>query len=73
MAKEEIIIHSTADLGPTLRKLREARGLSQEQLAEKIGVTQRQVSRWEIGPNLVNHQNFLRVLAALDGGLIVRY
>jgi transcriptional regulator with XRE-family HTH domain len=73
MAKEELKIDSTTDLGPALRKLREARKLSQEQLAMKLGVTQRLVSRWEIGPNLVSQKNFLKVVAALDGEVIVRY
>ena len=38
--------------GAFLKELRKARNLTQEQLAEKFGVTQRSVSRWENGKNL---------------------
>lgn len=39
-------------VGSFLRSLRTGKKLTQEQLAEKIGVTQRTVSRWETGKNL---------------------
>ncbi len=38
--------------GVLLRELRSERGLTQEQLAEAMGVTNRSVSRWETGSNL---------------------
>ena len=38
--------------GSFLRSLRKEKGLTQEQLAEKFGVTNRSVSRWETGTNL---------------------
>ncbi|MGM9619526.1 MAG: helix-turn-helix domain-containing protein [Oscillospiraceae bacterium] len=38
--------------GRFLRELRTERGLTQEQLAEKAGVSNRSVSRWENGVNL---------------------
>ena len=37
------------DLGETLWRLRERAGLSQEALAEKLGVTRQTVSNWENG------------------------
>ena len=39
-------------IGAFLRTLRKGKGLTQEQLAEKLGVTGRSVSRWETGSNL---------------------
>ena len=37
-----------------LRNLREKRGLTQEQLAEKVMVTRQAVSRWETGETQPN-------------------
>ena len=39
-------------MGVFLKKLRNEKELTQEQLAEKFGVTRRTVSRWEVGSNL---------------------
>lgn len=39
------------DIGPTIRRLRQSRRLTQEELAESLGVTVQTVSRWENGVN----------------------
>ena len=39
------------DIGPTIRKLRQSRRMTQEELAENLGVTVQTVSRWENGVN----------------------
>ncbi len=39
-------------IGGFVRELRREQGLTQEQLAERLGVTNRSVSRWENGQNL---------------------
>lgn len=36
-------------MGEKLKAARKAAGLTQEQLAEKVGVQQRDISRWENG------------------------
>ena len=38
--------------GSFLKNLRKEKGITQEQLAEKLGVSNRTVSRWETGSNL---------------------
>ena len=39
-------------IGAFLKKLRKEKGLTQEQLAEKLNVSSRTVSRWETGSNM---------------------
>lgn len=39
-------------IGTFLKELRKAKGLTQEQLAEKLNVSSRTVSRWETGSNM---------------------
>jgi len=39
-------------IGAFLKELRKEKGLTQEQLAEKTGVSSRTVSRWETGSNM---------------------
>ena len=39
-------------IGMFLQELRKEKGLTQEQLAEQLGVARRTVSRWEIGANM---------------------
>ena len=39
-------------IGKFLQKLRKQNGLTQEQLAEQLGVARRTVSRWETGNNM---------------------
>lgn len=40
------------DIGKFISELRRAQGLTQEQLAEKMGVTNKSISRWETGQTL---------------------
>ena len=39
-------------IGQYLQRLRKEKGLTQEQLAERIGVARRTISRWETGSNM---------------------
>lgn len=39
-------------IGKMLQTLRKEKGMTQEQLAEKLGVARRTVSRWETGSNM---------------------
>lgn len=44
-----------------LRAAREALGLSQRALAERLGVPQATVSRWETGQHPIQHPRILRL------------
>jgi len=50
----------------SIRKWREVRGLSQGQLADKIGVTQAALSRWETGERYPGKTNLRALADALD-------
>lgn len=52
-------------LGPTIVALRKARGLSQEALAEKIGITKKQVSDYENARANLSHPMVIRFSLAL--------
>lgn len=53
--------------GNTIRKLREAKKLTQAQLAEKLDVSDKAVSKWETGKGLPDI-TLLEPLAAALGG-----
>ncbi|NLG54089.1 MAG: helix-turn-helix transcriptional regulator [Rhodococcus sp.] len=57
--------------GYRLRELREAAGLTQTQLAERIGVSQRQISKIERGDLNNSKLGTIRKYAAAIGGDIV--
>ena len=50
-------------IGKFIAELRKEKKLTQEQLAEKLGVTQKSVSRWETGRNMPD-LSILQVLSA---------
>lgn len=53
-------------IGEKIKKLREAAGMSQEALAERMGVTRQAVSKWEHDLSVPDMQNLLK-LSALFG------
>lgn len=54
--------------GTEIRRLREARGLTQQQLATAIGVGQRTVGNWERGETVPqNRMGMLRAFFEVDG------
>lgn len=59
------IITST-EIGAAIRRRRKALGLSQEQLAEKVGVSYQQVQRYENGITTLNVESLQRIARALD-------
>ena len=59
----EVISTKTKDI---ILDLRSKRGLSQDELAEKVFVTRQAVSRWETGETVPSVYQFLAVCSALD-------
>ena len=58
------------DVGEAIRAARNAEGVSQAQLAERIGSTQPQVSAWERGTRSPKASDLKRIADAL--GLVLR-
>lgn len=59
------IIRKTSDLGLMVLTVRQRHGLSQVELAERLGVTQRYLSELETGKPKVLNARLLEVLLAL--------
>lgn len=64
------------DVGKKIKRFRKLRGLTQAELAEKIGISEKHVSKIEMGiyvPTLVNFINILAVLniSLEDIGIII--
>ena len=55
--------------GFALQRLRESRGLTQQELGEAIGVHQSTVDRYESGTYNLKVDTLLRIVAALDCSL----
>lgn len=47
------------DFGQKLKEIRKTEGLSQEQLAEKIGVSRQAITKWETGKGLPDIENMM--------------
>ena len=58
------------DTKDIILELRTKRGLSQEDLAEKVFVTRQAVSRWEVGTALPDANNILFAITACEYGPI---
>ena len=53
-------------LGKRIKEIRTRQGLTQENLAEKIGVGQRNLSKIGCGSNFVTSETLARILSALN-------
>lgn len=68
---EEKLTKLQFNLAIEMRKLRTALGLTQKELAEKLGVGQPAISKLESADISNSFENVLRYLAALDADLVV--
>jgi len=59
-------IKTSREIGERIKKKRRALGISQEKLAERLGVTYQQVQRYENGTNKLNVEN-IQVIADILG------
>jgi transcriptional regulator with XRE-family HTH domain len=62
----------SAPLGPTLRQLRKARGLSLRQLADLVGTSESAIHRYESGWDRFEVRTLRRLAEALDAQLEIR-
>lgn len=60
------IARTTEDIGHLLRKARKAKGLTQQELANRAGIWQRTVSNIETGTSGAKLDTIFDLLAALD-------
>ena len=56
--------------GATIKSIREAKGMTQTELADKIGVTSKAVSKWETGKGLPDISLLQPLATALDTSVI---
>jgi transcriptional regulator with XRE-family HTH domain len=64
-------IVTTREIGALIRGRRKELGLSQEQLAEMVGVSYQQIQRYENGGSMLNVENIQRVARALEFPVVV--
>jgi HTH-type transcriptional regulator/antitoxin HipB len=62
----------SSQLKPHLRSLRKARGLTQAELALRLGVGQSRVADIEANPGAVSVEQLLQILALLQAQVVVR-
>lgn len=65
------VIRTTGQLGPAFRSLRRAKGWSQAELGERVGLSQERISAIERRPEKVQFDQLLIILMALDAELTV--
>ncbi|MBW7894680.1 MAG: helix-turn-helix domain-containing protein [Opitutaceae bacterium] len=64
-------VSTPTQLQTVLRALRDSRGLSQAQLGDRIGVSQRRIATIEASPGRASFDQLSRIVAALGGRLAI--
>jgi HTH-type transcriptional regulator / antitoxin HipB len=68
----DYLISVPGQLAPQLRSLRKVRGLSQTDLANRLGVSQSRIAAIESNPTAVSAGQLLEILAILGTNLVLR-
>ncbi len=55
-----------SELGQKIRRMRQNRGMTQEELSEKVNISQRTLSGIETGENFLTAETFDNLIAALN-------
>lgn len=61
-----------SQLSNILKSLRKQSGMTQGELGQKLGISQRSVAQFEAQPEKAKFERVLRVLSALDADLVIR-
>lgn len=66
------ILSLSRQLRPLLQSARRTAGLTQTELAQRLGISQSRISAMELDPGTINVDQLLALLAALDHEVIVQ-
>jgi HTH-type transcriptional regulator/antitoxin HipB len=66
------ILSLSKQLGPILQSARKSAGLSQMELAQRLGISQSRISAMELDPGSINVNQLLALLAALNHEVLVQ-
>lgn len=66
------ILSLSKQLGPLLQSARKSAGLTQSELAQRLGMSQSRISAMELDPGTINVEQLLALLAALNHEVLVQ-
>jgi HTH-type transcriptional regulator / antitoxin HipB len=69
---DTLLLHSPAQLPAHLKSLRKTRGLTQAQLAKRLGIGQSRLADIERHPETVSTAQLMNLLAALGAEVLLR-
>lgn len=71
--KQRWLVSNGADLGESIAEIRLAHGLTQQQLAEKVGVERTRLAKLERGRTTIMVDLLVRVLRTMGATLVVEF